>query len=335
MTLDVPPARSPAPRVLNTNSVWPWASSAADVAGASLPEGVHWPSISIVTPNYNYAGTLERTVRSVLNQGYRRLEYVVVDDGSTDGSVDIVRRYEGQLAHWTHRANRGQYESVNEGFRRTGGEVMAWLDSDDIYLPWTLWSVGHIFATCPDVQWVVGPPAVFQDGVLHHVPRRRPFPRALIRSGLFHGTPGGLGWIPQEHMFWRRSLWERAGELRTHLTVGADFDMNVRFARHAELYVCSTLLGGYTLRPGQNRGTVEREQYVLDIASVLREIRAAEPESARLAARVARYRRFRKVPLLRRIIRSTCGIDRCCRGPILQWNFDAGAYRVEYEPYFD
>src|SRR5207244_1000219 len=108
----------------------------------------------------------------------------------------------------------------------------------------------------------------------------------------------------------------------------ADYDMNVRFARHAELHVCSTLLGGYTLRPGENRATVEREQYVADIVSVLGEIRARDDGAEGIAARVAMYRRFRYVPALRRVVRATCGIGRF-RGPILQWNFNTRAYQVE------
>ena len=315
--------------MVQADTVWPWVEPIARYAGGQAPPG-GWPRISIVTPNYNYGHLLERTLRSVLTQGYPNLEYVVIDDGSTDDSVSVIRRYAQRLAHWTHRPNRGQYESVNEGFRHSSGDVMAWLDSDDVYLPWTLWCVGHIFARHPQVQWVVGHSVVFHEGVMHHVQRRRPFPRELIRAGLFHGTAGGLGWIPQEHMFWRRSLWERAGELRTHLTVGADYDMNVRFAEHAELYVASTVLGGFTARPGQNRGAVERPQYTVDIQNVLAEIRAARGGPPR---GIALYERVKRVRVVRRLAATAARLARY-RGPILQWDFDTAAYKVNYEPFF-
>lgn len=321
---------SGAPEPPADHSVWPWVEPAEAFAGAPAPAG-GWPRITIVTPNFNYGHMIERTMRSVLQQRYPALEYIVVDDGSTDASVDVIRRYADRLAHWSHRPNQGQYASVNEGFRRGTGEVMAWLDSDDVYLPWTLWCVARIFAQLPEVQWITGHPVVFQDGVMHHVQKRRPFPRELIRAGRFHGTPGGLGWIPQEHMFWRRSLWERAGELRTQLTVGADYDMNVRFAEHAELYVTSTVLGGFSARPGLNRGTLERPQYVVDIRGVIREIRA---RGVRPPAGVGLYERVKRVPGVRRLVKHVTGVHRLT-GPILQWDFRASAYRVERVPFFE
>ena len=151
-------------------SVWPWVEPISLAAPASLllAAGQHWPTISIVTPNYNYGHLIERTMRSVLAQNYPSLEYIVIDDGSTDDSVDIIRRYSDRLAYWTTRPNRGQYASVNEGLSRATGDVCAWIDSDDIQLPWTLRCVGAIFAQFPEVQWIVGHPAVLFDGVVHH-----------------------------------------------------------------------------------------------------------------------------------------------------------------------
>ena len=101
------------------------------------------PTISIVTPSYNQAQFIEDTIQSVLGQGYPNLEYVVIDGGSTDGSVDIIRRYAERLKYWTSERDGGQYDAINRGFAHTTGEIMAWLNSDDKYTPWAFSIVGR------------------------------------------------------------------------------------------------------------------------------------------------------------------------------------------------
>src|SRR5215204_7072646 len=112
------------------------------------------PRVSLVTPNYNYGRFIASAIESVVTQGYPNLEYIVLDDGSTDGSVEIIRRYADRLAYWETGPNRGQYRTITAGFQRATGEVFGWLNSDDMHLPWTLRAVGDIFASFPEVQWI-------------------------------------------------------------------------------------------------------------------------------------------------------------------------------------
>ena len=112
------------------------------------------PRISLVTPSFNQGRFLAETMDSVLGQHYPDLEYVVVDGGSTDNSVDVIRAREGQLASWVSEKDAGQYDAINKGFAKTTGEVMAWLNSDDKYTPWALHVVGEVFAQLPEVQWL-------------------------------------------------------------------------------------------------------------------------------------------------------------------------------------
>src|SRR5262245_54842718 len=117
---------------------------------------VRFPRISIVTPSYNQAPYLHQTIDSVLSQGYPNLEYIVIDGGSTDGSVDSIRRYEKHLAYWASERDRGQTHAINKGFKRATGEVHAYLNSDDYYLPETLATVARAVRMRPDVDLIHG-----------------------------------------------------------------------------------------------------------------------------------------------------------------------------------
>lgn len=112
------------------------------------------PSISIVTPSYNRRRYLGDTIRSVLATGYPALEYAVVDGQSSDGSAELIAGHASRLAWWVSEPDGGQYDAINKGFARTSGEIMGWLNSDDLYLPWTLTVVGEVFAGLPQVEWI-------------------------------------------------------------------------------------------------------------------------------------------------------------------------------------
>ncbi len=116
---------------------WPWTEESPPVPDR-LPDGRPWPRVTIVTPSYNQGQFIEETIRSVLLQGYPDLEYLVVDGGSSDGSVDVIRKYYRWLAYWVSEPDRGQAHAINKGFSRSTGDLLAWINSDDFYFPCAL-----------------------------------------------------------------------------------------------------------------------------------------------------------------------------------------------------
>jgi glycosyltransferase involved in cell wall biosynthesis len=221
-----------------------------------MSDTLRHPRISVVTPSYNQGEFLEATLRSVIDQGYPELEYVVVDGGSTDGSVDIIKRHEADLASWVSEPDDGHSHAINKGFARTTGDIMCWINSSDMYYPWTLATVGQIFSDLPEVEWIQGVGSWFDtDGMVRAVPS------ASGTLNVYDVLAGGFLGIQQESVFWRRSLWERAGgRLEQGEKRVADFELWLRFFRLAPLYYVQTLLGGFRVH-GHHLGSLGTGAY--------------------------------------------------------------------------
>lgn len=231
------------------------------------------PRISIVTPSYNQHKFLEETICSVLDQKYPNVEYVVMDGGSTDGSVEIIRKYADRLSYWQSKKDGGQYAAINAGFAHTTGEVMGWINSDDKHLPWTLEIVGEVFASRPEVEWITTAFPISWDIQGRAV--KCDAPEICTKETFFRGRsiPGDAGfstmWIQQESTFWRRSLWEKAGAgLDESISLAGDFELWARFYQHADMYSLRAPLAGFRIH-GDQRSLLQFEEYYAQARSVL------------------------------------------------------------------
>ena len=198
------------------------------------------PRISLVTPVRNSAPYIEQTFHSVFSQNYPHLEYFVIDGGSTDGTIDIIKKHESRISGWLSEPDNGMYDALNKGFARTSGEIMGWISATDILQPGGLNVVASVFQQFPEIEWITGRPAYINERA--QTCQVNPVPRwSRIRF-----LAGFNRHIQQESTFWRRSLWQKAGgRMEDKLRMGGDFELWVRFFRHARLYSVDALIGAF------------------------------------------------------------------------------------------
>ncbi len=229
---------------------------------------------SIVTPSFNQAGYLKGTLESVLSQE-ANLEYIVMDGGSTDGSREIIASYDDRLAYWQSEKDGGQYEAINRGFARSTGEIMGWLNSSDLYLPWTLSTVELIFRSFPKIQWITSTmkTGIRGDGTYEDIYHLPGFSARRFYKGL-HGGPGNSDYLQQETCFWRRSLWEKiGGAIDLRHSYAGDYWLWSRFFREANVAGVEAPLAAFRFH---DEAKSVASRYEDEVALITREMQQEE-----------------------------------------------------------
>ena len=249
------------------------------------------PRITVVTPSFNQAQFLERTLNSVLSQGYADVEYFVLDGGSTDGSAAILERYADRLAFWRSAPDRGQAAALREGFARATGEVLCWINSDDTLAPGSLGRVGKIFSERPEVDLIYGglrsidahDRRLFTQWAALDLP-------TLVYESAFTSQPSS---------FWRRGIYEKAGGVDESYRFAMDYDLLIRMLlAGARPLKIRPVLANYRVHPATKSSRLQR-LCADEVAKTIARHGLARGSSAALVLRKYAYRalRFLRDPL--------------------------------------
>jgi hypothetical protein len=209
------------------------------------------PTISIVTPSFDQGRFIGRTIYSVVSQKYQRLEYIVQDGGSSDGTLDVLRRFDPLLTHWSSEADSGQAEAINRGFAHTTGEIMGWLNSDDLLLPGSLAYVARYFTEHPEVEVVYGHRVLIDEA------------DSQIGAWILPAHDDRVltltDYVPQETLFWRRRVWDAVGaRVDPSLSFAIDWDLLLRFrAAGAKIVRVPRYLGAFRVHDQQKSTAAE------------------------------------------------------------------------------
>lgn len=196
-----------------------------------------FPLVSIVTPSYNQGRFLEETILSVLHQDYPNIEYIIIDGGSTDGSVDIIRKYEDKLAYWVSEEDRGQTHAINKGFAKAKGSVLGWLCSDDVLEPSMVSISMYYLSKYPSVGMTYGDRIrIDEKGNIYSMERFPPFKRYFLSWGRS---------IPQETVLFRREVFDAVGGLDESLQMVMDFDLWCKISKVSLIRHIPAFLGRF------------------------------------------------------------------------------------------
>jgi glycosyltransferase involved in cell wall biosynthesis len=262
-----------------------------------------FPKISLVTPSFNQAQFLEASIQSVLSQNYPNLEYIIIDGGSTDGSLEIIKQYKNYFHFWCSEPDDGQYDAINKGFAHSTGEIKAWLNSDDMHCPWTLKTVASIMSELPQVEWLTTLNPGFWDwyGFCIKFASIPGYSReAFLESCYLPGSNKNKSWIQQESTFWRQSLWEKVdSHISTQFRWAGDFDLWSRFYLNTELYGTLSPLAGF--RAQMNQKSCQMEQYYVEAEKSLTTLQKSLKWSPNLSRDISLKLQIHKIPKIRKL----------------------------------
>ena len=226
---------------------------------------MNFPKISIVTPSYNQGEYLEETILSILEQNYPNLEYIIIDGGSTDNSVEIIKKFENRLSFWISEKDNGLYDALQKGFAKSSGEIMGWLNSDDLLHRKSLFTVAEILSL-EGVDWIQGQPTFFdeQSRTINVQPN--------AKWSKYRYYLDDFKWIQQESTYWTRNLWTQAGGyISVKYKYAGDLELWNRFFKYEKLYTPDCLIGGFRMRTKNQLSLEKMAEYQAEARKILKD----------------------------------------------------------------
>ena len=228
-----------------------------------------WPRISIVTPSLNQGGFIEEAIQSILSQEYPNLEYLIIDGGSTDNTLSILKKYNDQV-NWISEEDNGQTDAINKGLRLVTGDILAYLNADDILLPGALFDIANVFKKHPEVQWITGRCIIIDDKGENVRGFISLYKNILLFSSSFHLLLV-TNYVSQPATFWRKELIDICGGFDTGLNYVMDYDYWLRIWKVASPYIHHQNISGFRIQRnskttlgGHLQDYIEEENLVIE-----------------------------------------------------------------------
>jgi glycosyltransferase involved in cell wall biosynthesis len=274
------PTLSELPSPLLGKTGWPWTEESPQLpdtmaapstafrrsSGQGSGQVAPWPRVSIVTPSYNQEQFIEETIRSVLLQGYPNLEYIIIDGGSTDGSVDIIRKYEKWLSYWVSEPDQGQVYALDKGWAKSSGSILAYLNSDDTYLPNAIANAAQALSLNPEVAAICG-------GELKIDSEGMVVSEHFVQSASLHDLLH-CEFLPQPAVFLHRRAFEQAGGLDLTFQITFDFELWTRLVRCGGIVCIPEALATTRWYPG-TRTLSQRPEIISELERVVQKVLAS------------------------------------------------------------
>jgi glycosyltransferase involved in cell wall biosynthesis len=256
---------------------------------------MEYPKITIVTPVFNQVTFIEASIRSIVDQEYPNLEYIIIDGGSTDGTLEIIERYRSRITKIISEKDEGMYHALEKGLNMGTGEIMAWLNADDLYHNKSFFIVAEIFQRYHDIEFLMGQPTTFDEqGRCVYISETRNWSK-------YDFYLDKTNWvIQQESTFWTKKLWDRSGrKINTKYKLAADCELWTRFLinSNARLYMTTALIGGFRKREGQL--STNKEVYNQEVNDIYNHVLRSEADKKTLKKIVFYKKYLIRIPILR------------------------------------
>nr|WP_290224462.1 glycosyltransferase family 2 protein [Trichocoleus desertorum] len=229
-----------------------------------MSDSINYPSISVVIPSFNQGQYIEETLLSVIGQGYPNLEVLVLDGGSTDNTVGILEKYSDKISYWHSKKDKGQADAINQGMNLSSGEIVCWINSDDMYLPGTLLDIGRRFQGLTDENYLIYGSALAINQVNENL-----FSGAHLASSFDAFKLTYDDFIVQPSSFWTRKLWQATGDLNTNYHYVLDWDWFIRASEFTKFEYVNKFFSIYRFHElhKTSTGGLKRRQEILEVVT--------------------------------------------------------------------